>query len=453
MNFTLTFRVVNVDFISTRAYISQGKGIQVLNMESLMLMLILLFLLYYLYKKDNKILIMTLQKKLQINIVLSNYNQRSGSYSSNYDYILLDSLASSSYSNLFRSDLKNLKIKTKNNTECQVLYIPSYGSQPAAILVRVPVSQISQTTKLLLDVHDTSTAFSSTLTTGNEVLMFDANSDTYSNFFMSYSGLSINNDSTDGGRFLRARFVPSLDGSSPTSLFTTVASGSSLSNNRVIVARFKRIGGNVDVNDNATYHGSTMGSVMMQVDGSLTTYGVDTKVTSLNWAGSNKNYLMFNGAKTLVQVSSWDAYNSGSDDEGSYKQYHIHGRVGNGFSASSDYLEGFSRNNPTKIYDNNFAEVEISPTFYATTEFEDFNYVDLKWLLIFPSPIIGANGIPTVTVTERTKTGIRLYKGSHEYTKAYRGSTLMWDANDEDMEDTGLHIPDKIINKNWDWVF
>ena len=256
MNFTLTFRVVNVDFISIRAYISQGKGIQVLNMESLMLMLILLFLLYYLYKKDNKILIMTLQKKLQINIVMSNYNQRSGSYSSSYDYILLDSLASSSYSNLFRSDLKNLKIKTKNNTECQALYIPSYGSQPAAILVRVPVSQISQTTKLLLDVHDTSTAFSSTLTTGNDVLMFDANSDTYSNFFMSYSGLSINNDSTDGGRFLRARFVPSLDGSSPTSLFTTVSSGSSLSNNRVTVARFKRIGGNVDVNDNATYHGS-----------------------------------------------------------------------------------------------------------------------------------------------------------------------------------------------------
>ena len=272
---------------------------------------------------------MTLQKKLQINIVMSNYNQRSGSYSSSYDYILLDSLAISSYSNLFRNDLKNLKIKTKNNTECQALYIPSYGSQPAAILVRVPVSQISQTTKLLLDVHDTSTAFSSTLTTGNDVLMFDANSDTYSNFFMSYSGLSINNDSTDGGRFLRARFVPSLDGSSPTSLFTTVSSGSSLSNNRVTVARFKRIGGNVDVNDNATYHGSTMGSVMMQVDGSLTTYGVDTKVTSLNWASSDKEYLMFNGAKTLVQVSSWDAYNSGSDDEGSYKQYHIHAVIEN----------------------------------------------------------------------------------------------------------------------------
>ena len=26
-------------------------------------------------------------------------------------------------------------------------------------------------------------------------------------------------------------------------------------------------------------------------------------------------------------------------------------------------------------------------------------------------------------------------------------------ANDDDLEDTGLHIPDKIINKNWDWVF
>ena len=29
----------------------------------------------------------------------------------------------------------------------------------------------------------------------------------------------------------------------------------------------------------------------------------------------------------------------------------------------------------------------------------------------------------------------------------------MWDANDETMSDTGLHIPDKIKNKNWDWVF
>ena len=257
-------------------HISQCKGILHPDMESLMS--ILLFLLYILYKRDNKILIMTLQKKLQINIFMSNYNQRSGSYSSSYDYILLDSLAGSSYSNLFRSDLKNLKIKTKNNTECQVLYILSYGSQPAAILVRVPVSQISQTTKLLLDVHDTSTAFSSTLTTGNEVLMFDANSDTYSQFFMNYSGLSINNDSTDGGRFLRARFVPSLDGSSPTDLFTTFASGQSLSNNRVTVARFKRISGCVDVNDNATYHGSTVGSVMMQMDGSLTPYGIDTSI-------------------------------------------------------------------------------------------------------------------------------------------------------------------------------
>ena len=429
------------------------KGIQVANMESLMLMLILLFLLYYLYKKDNKILIMTLQKKLQINIVMSNYNQRSGSYSSSYDYILLDSLASSSYSNLFRSDLKNLKIKTKNNTECQVLYIPSYGSQPAAILVRVPIGQISQTTKLLLDVHNTSTAFSSTLTTDNDVLMFDANNDTYSQFFMNYSGLSINNDSTDGGRFLRARFVPSLDGSSPTSLFTNFASGGSLSNGRVTVARFKRIAGNVSVNDNATYHGTTSGSVMMQTDYNLTIYQEDVQSTILNLGGTGKSYCMFNGQATLTLASSFDAYESGSDEEGNYKKYHIHGRVATGTSNTADYIEGFNRNNPTKIYDNNYAEVEISPEWYLTTDFEEYNYVDLKWLLIFPSPLFAVNGIPAITVTERTKTGIRLYKGSHEYTKAYRGSTLMWDAEDDDMEDTGLHIPDKIINKNWDWVF
>lgn len=385
---------------------------------------------------------------------MSNYNQRSGSYSGNYDYIYLDNLASSSYSNLFRIDLKNLKIKTLDKTECHALYIPAYGSQPAAILVRIPTGKISQTTKLLLDVYDRSTTFSSTLTTGNDVLMFDANSDTYSQYFMNYSGLSINNDSTDNGRFLRARFAPSLDGSSPTSLFTTVALSQSLSNNRVVIARFKRISGCVDVNDNATYHGSTTGSVMMQVDGSLTTYGIDTKSTSLNWAGSDKSYLMFNGAKTLVQVSSWDAYNQGSDTNGSYKQYHIHGRVGTGFSSNSDYLEGFSRNNPTKIYDSNFAEVEIAPTFFATTEFEEYNYVDLKWMLIFPSPLFAANGIPEVTVTEKdTKTGIRLYKGEHEYPKAYKGSKLLWDADDESMENTGLYIPDKIINKDWDWVF
>ena len=334
-------------------------GISLLDMQ--LLMLILLFLLYYLYKIDNKILIMTLQRKLQINVVINNYTQRSSSYSSNYDYILLDNLVSSSYSNLFRSDLKNLKIKTSNNTECQVLYIPSYGSQPATILVRVPVSQISQTTKLLLDVYDTSTVFSSTLSTGGEVLMFDANSDTYSQFFMDYSGLSISNDSTDGGRFLRARYIVNLEGTTPTSLITKVASGQSLSNNRVTVARFKRIAGNVIVNDNETYHGTTTGSVMMQVDGSLTTWGIDTKATSLNWAGNDKSYLMFNGAKTLVMASSWDAYNSGSDGEGTYKQYHIHGRVGDEFSDNSDYLEGFSRNNPSKIYDNNYAEVEVAP--------------------------------------------------------------------------------------------
>ena len=395
---------------------------------------------------------MTLQKKLQINIVMSNYNQRSGSYSSSYDYILLDSLASSSYSNLFRSDLKNLKIKTKNNTECQVLYIPSYGSQPAAILVRVPVSQISQTTKLLLDIYDTSTSFSSTLTTSNDVLMFDANTDTYSDFFMNYSGLSINNDSTDGGRFLRARYVPSMDMSSPRSLLTKVASGSSLSNGRVTVARFKRIKGCVDVNDNATYYGTSIGTYMMQVDYNLTAYQKKIKITSLNWDGE-KSYLMFDGAETLVQVNSNDVYASGSDEEGDYKNYHFHGRVSKGFSSDSDYLEGFDRNNPTRVYATTYNEVEIIPNWYETNEFEDFNYVDLKWMLIFPSPILAANGIPQVTVTERTKTGIRLYKGSHEYTKAYRGETLMWDADDENMSDTGLHLPDKIINHNWDWVF
>ena len=52
------------------------------------------------------------------------------------------------------------------------------------------------------------------------------------------------------GRYLRARFVPNLEGTSPSGLFTTFASGQSLSDNRVTVARFKHIGGNVDVDDN-----------------------------------------------------------------------------------------------------------------------------------------------------------------------------------------------------------
>ena len=396
---------------------------------------------------------MTLQRELQINIVMSNYNERSGSYSASYDYLLLDNLANSSYSNLFRSDLKNLKIKTRDGTNCPILYLPGYGSQPAAVLVRVPVAQISQTTKLWLDVYDTSTVFSSTLTTGNDVLMFDANHDTYSNFFRDHPGLSINNDSADGGRFLRAKYNYSPDMSSPRSLITTFASGGSLSNNRVCVLRFKRIGGCVDVNDNAIYYGQSIGTYMMQVDYNLTSYQEDLKVTDLNWDGE-KQYLMFNGTETLVMVGSNDAHTSGSDEDGDYKKYHFHGRVSDGFSSDSDYLEGFDRNNPTKIYDNSYHEVEIIPNWYETTEFEDFNYVDLKWMLIFPSPLFGANGIPQIRVTERdAKTGIRLYKGSHEYTKAYRGSSLMWDADDENMADTGLHIPDKIINKNWDWVF
>jgi len=394
---------------------------------------------------------MTLMKELQINIAMSNYQKRSGSYSSNYDYIFLDNLLDSSHASSFRSDLKNLKIKTKDGTNCPVLYIPEYGSQGAAIVVRVPVGKISETTKLILEVHDTT--FSSTLTSGNDLLMFDANSDTFSQYFMNYSGLSINNDSTDNGKFLRARFVPSLDGSSPTSLFTTFASGQSLSNCRVTVARFKRIKGNVTVNDNATYHGTTSGSIMVQSDFNLTAYREDIKSTRLNFGGS-KSYCMFDGAETLVMASSFDAYSSGSDDEGDWKQYHLHGRVGKGTSSSSDYLEGFNRNNPTKIYQKNYAEVEISPEWYATTDFDQYNYVDLKWLLIFPSPIFAANGIPEITVTEKqTKTGIRLFKGEHEYPKAYKGNKLLWDADDESMENTGLYIPDKIKNKDWDWVF
>ncbi|MEE1335721.1 hypothetical protein [Methanobrevibacter sp.] len=396
---------------------------------------------------------MTLHEELQINILINNFTPRSGSYSANYDYILLDSLDDSSYSGLFRNDLKNLKIKTWDKAECKILYIPGYESQSAAILVRVPVGKISASTKLLLEVHDKSTTFSSTLTTGGEVLMFDANHDSYQDFFMNYSGLSINNDSTDWGKFLRASYVPSIDGSSPTSLFTKMASGSSLSNGRVTVARFKRIDGCVDVNDNATYHGTTTGTYLMQMDYNLTIYQEDLKVTSLNWDGQ-KSYLMFKGAETLVQVNSNDAYASGSDENGNYKQYHFHGRVSNGFSSDSDCLEGFDRNNPTKIYDNDYGEVEITPAWFLTNEFEEYNYVDLKWLLIFPSPIFGANAIPQITVTEKqTKTGIRLYKGSYEYPKAYKGSQLLWDANDESMDDTGLHIPDKIINHNWDWVF
>ena len=249
---------------------------------------------------------MTLIKELQINIAMSNYNQGSSSYSSNYDYLFLDNLLDSSYASSFRSDLKNLKIKTFDGTECKILYIPKYGSQDAAILVRIQVGKISETTKLILEVHDTT--FSSTLSTGGDLLMFDANSDTYSNFFMEYSGLSINNDSTDGGKFLRARFSPSFDSGVPNDLFTTFASGQDLSNNRVTVIRFKHIDGNVAVNDNGTYPGTTIGSYMMQSDFNLTTYQEDIKETSLNRTSSVKSYCMFSGAKKLVMASSWDAY-------------------------------------------------------------------------------------------------------------------------------------------------
>ena len=180
---------------------------------------------------------------------MSNYTERSSSYSSNYDYILLDSLSSSSYSSLFRSDLKNLKIKTMDNTECNVLYLPSYGSKPACILVRIPVGKISQTIKLLRDVYDKSTTFSSTLSTGGEVQFFDANSDTYSDFFETCQGLSVENDAIDSGKVIRSRFVPM----EVSCLCTKNLSGQSAANGRVVFARFKRAGGSITAYDSFNY--------------------------------------------------------------------------------------------------------------------------------------------------------------------------------------------------------
>ena len=401
---------------------------------------------------DNKKLIMTLIKELQINISMSNFTERSSSYSSNYDYVLLDSLASSSYSSLFRNDLKNLKIKTLDGTNCPVLYLPAYESKPAVILVRIPVGEISQTTKLILAVYDKSTTFSSSLSTSGEVQFFDANSDTYSDFFESCSGLSVEYDSIDSGNVIRSRFVP-MDVSC---LCTKNLSGQSCANGRVVFARFKRAGGAITAYDSFNYpYGSDelLISVFMQTDYNLTPYHEDMKFSSI-MTGQEKDYCLLDGVSDLVMSSSWDAYNSGTDEEGDWKQYHYHMRAGTGFSASSDYLEGFSRNNPAHIHQTSYDEVMIDATFYEDSELSDFNYLDLKWLLVFPSPLFAANGIPTITVTEKdSKHGIRLYKGSHEYPKAYKGATLLWDANDENLEDTGLHLPDKIINHNWDWVF
>ena len=395
---------------------------------------------------------MTLQTELQINIVMSNYTERSSSYSSNYDYILLDSLSGSSYSSLFRSDLKNLKIKTLDNTQCNVLYLPSYGSKPACILVRIPAGKISQTTKLILEVHDKSTTFSSTLSTGGEVQFFDANYDTYSDFFETCQGLSVEYDSIDSGKVIRSRMVPM----EVSCLCTKNLSGQSCANGRVVFARFKRASGAITAYDSFDYpYGADeqLISVFMQTDYSFTPYQSDMKVSSI-MTGQEKDYCMLDGVSDLIMSSSWDAYNSGTDEEGDWKQYHYHMRAGNGFSASSDYLEGFMRNNPTHVHQTTYDEVMIDATFYEDSEFSNFNYFDLKWLLVFPSPLFAANGIPTITVTEKdSKHGIRLYKGEHEYPKAYKGSTLLWDANDENLEDTGLHLPDKIINHDWDWVF
>ena len=401
---------------------------------------------------DNKKLIMILIKELQINVVMSNYNERSSSYSSNYDYILLDSLAGSSYSSLFRNDLKNLKIKTLDGTNCPVLYLPAYKSKPAVMIVRIPVGEISQTTKLILAVYDKSTTFSSSLSTSGEVQFFDANSDTYSDFFESCQGLSVEYDSTDSGKVIRSRFVPM----EVSCLCTKNLSGQSCANGRVVFARFKRASGAITAYDSFKYpYGSDelLISVFMQTDYNLTPYHEDMKFSSI-MTGQEKDYCLLDGVSDLVMSSSWDAYNSGTGEEGGWKQYHYHMRAGTGFSASSDYLEGFSRNNPAHIHQTSYDEVMIDATFYEDSELSDFNYLDLKWLLVFPSPLFAANCIPTITVTEKdSKHGIRLYKGIHEYPKAYKGATLLWDANDENLEDTGLHLPDKIINHNWDWVF
>ena len=401
---------------------------------------------------DNKKLIMTLIKELQINISMSNFIERSSSYSSNYDYILLDNLASSSYSSLFRNDLKNLKIKTLYGTNCAVIYLPEYGSQPSAILVRIPVNQISQTTKLILEVHDKSTVFSSTLSVDDDVHFFDANSDAYSDFFETCTGLSVENDAIDSGKVIRSRLVPG----ELSFLCTKTLTGQSIANGRVVAARFKRAAGGVTVYDSFEYpYGgeNPLLSVFMQTDYNLTPYQIDLQVSSITWGGETEHCLL-DGVGDLVMSSSWDAYNSGSDDEGDWKKYHVHMRAGTGFSADSDYLEGSSRNNPNHIYKTTYDEVMINSSGYADSEFSGPNYIDLKWLLIFPSPLFAFNNIPTITITEKdSKHGIRLYKGAHEYPKAYMGNQLLWDANDENLSDTGLHLPDKIINKNWDWVF
>ena len=259
-------------------------------------------------------------------------------------------------------------------------------------------------------------------------------------------------DSIDSGNVIRSRLVPM----EVSCLCTKNLSGQSCANGRVVFARFKRASGAITAYDSFKYpygDDEQLISVFMQTDYNLTPYHEDMKFSSI-MTGQDKDYCLLDGVSDLVMSSSWDAYNSGTDEEGDWKQYHYHMRAGIGFSASSDYLEGFGRNNPTHIHQTTYDEVMIDATFYEDSELSNFNYFDLKWLLVFPSPLFAANGIPTITVTEKdSKHGIRLYKGSHEYPKAYKGSALLWDANDENLEDTGLHLPDKIINHNWDWVF
>lgn len=396
---------------------------------------------------------MTLIKELQITITISDYIKRSSNYFSNHDYVLLDNLFNSSYSNLFRSDLKNLKVKDPSGNYCSILYIPEYASQPSCMLVRIPVSEIYDITKLTLAIYDKSTSFSSSLSVGGEVQFFDANNDTFSDFFESTSGISILYDTIDSGKVIRSQFVPQQ----ASGLFTKKCSGYPIPNGRVVAVRFKRATGCVSVNDSYDYpypEFPAMTSSYLQVDYNLTGYAVDMQVSTLSSAGGNKDYCMLNDVSDLVMCSSWDAWNSGSDDDGEWKQCHIHTRASTGFSDNADCIEGSLRNNLSKIYETNYHEVMINSSSYSSINHDEFNYVDLKWLLVFPSPIFAFNNIPTIVVEEKTsKKGIRLFKGSHEYSKACRGKTLLWNADNETMDGTGLYLPDKIVNNDWDWVF
>ena len=58
---------------------------------------------------------MILIKELQIKITMSNYNQRSSSYSSNYDYLFLDNLLDSIL-NISLKKIQSKLLKSKQKT-------------------------------------------------------------------------------------------------------------------------------------------------------------------------------------------------------------------------------------------------------------------------------------------------------------------------------------------------